>query len=199
MFSGIITDIGTITKIEETEESRRFCIACNYDAKDLQLGASIACNGICLTVTDIQNQNGKACFCVDVSKETLSVTLASQWQTAQDINLELSLRIGDEIGGHFVSGHVDGLAEIVSLKEIGEMWELSLSTSKDLIKLIAKKGSIAIDGISLTVNEVTADSFAVMIIPYTLQNTVLKNKKVGDKCSIEIDMLMRYVARLQEG
>ncbi len=198
MFSGIITNIGIIKSVEESEQARRFCIACDYDAKDLQLGASVACNGICLTVTDLQTCDDKLCFCVDVSKETLSLTLASEWQCEDEINLELSLKIGDEIGGHFVSGHVDGLAEITSLNEIGEMWELTLKAPKDIIRLIAKKGSIAIDGISLTVNEVTHDSFTLMIIPYTLQNTGLKHKNIGDKCSIEIDMLMRYVARLKE-
>ncbi len=199
MFSGIISDIGTIKTTQNIKDSRRFCIACKYNESQLTLGASVACSGICLTVTDIEKTNDGLCFNVDVSQETLSITTANTWQQGDEINLELSLKIGDELGGHFVSGHVDGLAEITSIQEIGAMWQIELKTEPHLMRLIAKKGSITIDGVSLTVNEVKADQFSLMLIPYSLQNTIFKNRNVGETCNLEIDMLMRYIAHLQKG
>jgi riboflavin synthase len=163
--------------------------------KDVSLGASIACSGCCLTVTE----KGSNWFDVYVSGETLSKTNLANWQTNSEINLERSLRLGDEMGGHIVSGHVDGLATIKSIEPEGESWRIKIEAAHGFEKLIAAKGSIALDGISLTVNAINDNLFDVNIIPHTLNVTTLGNRKVGDKLNMEIDMLARYVARINGG
>ena len=194
MFTGLIQDIGTVRSID-TDGGWRIVIG--VDAMDLAreaIGASIACSGCCLTVVD----KGDDWFAVDVSHESLGLTIIGDWSEGTRINLEPSLRLGDEMGGHIVSGHVDGLAELVGLEEDHDSWRLKIKVPTELSGFIASKGSVALDGISLTVNEVEGDVFGVNIIPHTWQYTTLSNRKIGDKLNLEIDMLARYVARMLE-
>ena len=193
MFTGLIQDIGTIKKVETQDKGVRLEIACDtLDLLKEKIGASICCSGCCLTATDIKGNE----FSVDVSNESLSKTHIGKWQQGDTINLEPSLRMGDELGGHFVFGHIDGLADIIAIHEEGESFRLTIKPPENLMKYIASKGSIALDGISLTVNEVDNESFGVNIIPHTWDHTTLKNKGAGDKLHIEIDMLARYVERM---
>ena len=192
MFTGIITDLGTIASIKENKGGdRHIGIYTNYDLSKTDIGASIACSGCCLTVTKKIDD----IFFVDVSNETLSKTNIGAWVDGAKINLEQSLKMGDELGGHIVSGHVDGLATLKSIQKDGESWRLTFEVPQELGGYIAPKGSVAVDGISLTVNEVEGASFGVNIIPHTWDNTTLGRRKEGDKVHIEIDMLARYVAR----
>lgn len=193
MFTGIITAIGTIGAYDPKPEGGvRFVIKTPWDCRQLALGASVACNGICLTVVSRDAES----FAADASAETLGVTTLGQWNTGTRINLESSLKLGDEMGGHIVSGHVDGLAELLECRKDGDSWRLRLSAPPRLASLIAAKGSVALDGISLTVNEVDGNSFGVMIIPHTWEHTTLCERKPGDKINLEADMLARYVARI---
>jgi riboflavin synthase len=191
MFTGIISDIGTITKAQQKGDLR-LEIACSFAAKSIRLGDSIACNGVCLTVVEIIN-NG---FAVELSAETISCTAANQWQVDKRVNLERSLKIGDSLDGHLVSGHVDGVASIQNIKKSGDSHILTITAPTELFGFIAQKGSVTLDGISLTVNNVENTSFSVNIIPHTWQNTTLSERKTGDQLNLEIDIIARYVARL---
>lgn len=191
MFTGIITDIGIIQSIEQTDDGSHLVIQCTYDMDDVDIGASIACSGCCLTVTKKEAQ----AFHVDVSNESLSKTTIGSWQVGSRINLERALSMGDELGGHIVTGHVDGLATLVSMEQDGDSWRLVFEVPDALASMIAPKGSVALDGISLTVNEVNGAQFGVNIIPHTWENTTLSDLKVGDKAHCEVDILARYVAR----
>ena len=191
MFTGLIQDIGTISSVQRLGDDVRLRISCGLDLAREKLGASIACSGVCLTVVD----KGGKWFDVEVSSETLSKTTIGSWNEGDHINLESSLRMGDELGGHFVFGHVDALAVLSAIAPDGESKRLTITPPSELMPYIAPKGSISLDGISLTVNEVGDDSFGVCIIPHTWERTTLSRRVAGDKINIEIDMLARYVAR----
>jgi len=193
MFTGLVQDIGCIERITPLETGVRMTIRVNtLPLGREKVGASICCSGCCLTVTE-KNDNA---FHVDVSSETLSKTKLGDWSQGTKINLEPSLRMGDELGGHLVYGHVDALAEVTAIREEGESTRLTVTPPYGLMRFITPKGSITLDGISLTVNEVDAGSFGVNIIPHTWERTTLSDCKVGDKLNIEVDMLARYVARM---
>jgi riboflavin synthase len=191
MFTGLIQDIGKVRSIDK-DGDWRIVIETGMDMARHELGASIACSGCCLTVVE----KGSDWFSVDVSAESLSKTIINDWEEGARINLEPSLRLGDELGGHIVSGHVDGLAELIDIKEDNDSWRLKIKVPQTLSQYIASKGSVALDGISLTVNEVDGDVFGVNIIPHTWEHTTLSDRKVGDRLNLEIDMLARYVARM---
>lgn len=194
MFTGIIIGKGKILSVTAQETDRIFKIQTPFEMTSIDLGASIACSGCCLTVTE----KGTDWFTVYVSGETLSKTNLGDWLEGTEINLERSLRLGDEMGGHIVSGHVDGLATVKSIETEGESWRFKIETPKTLEKFVAAKGSVALDGISLTVNHVEGNVFDINIIPHTLAVTTLGQRKVGDKLNMEIDMLARYVARMMD-
>ena len=192
MFTGIITDVGTVTRVDDTRGDKRFEITTNWDMTDVPMGASIACSGCCLTVIAKTRHS----FTVDVSAESLSKTNLGAWVEGTKINLESSLKFGDELGGHLVSGHVDGLATLISVTADGDSYRLKIRAPQDLKQFIAQKGSVALNGISLTVNEVEDDVFGINIIPHTWQVTTMGQVKAGDVINMEIDMLARYVARI---
>jgi riboflavin synthase len=193
MFTGIITDIGTVRSVTRAGDTR-FEIVTAYDLATVELGASIACNGCCLTVIE----KGRDWFAIQASAETLSKTTLGDWKQGTKINLERALKIGDELGGHIVSGHVDGLGEILSIKPEGDSQRFRFRVPNELARFIAPKGSVAIDGTSLTVNEVDGREFGVNIIPHTQAVTTWGSMVEGQRVNIEIDMLARYVARLTE-
>jgi riboflavin synthase len=193
MFTGIITDIGTVRRVERRGDTR-YVIQTRYRTEEIDIGASIACSGVCLTVVD----KDKDSFSVDVSAETLSRTNLGAWKEGTRINLERALRMGDELGGHVVSGHIDGVGEIVSVTAEGDSQRYRFRAPENIARFIAPKGSVAIDGTSLTVNEVNGTAFGVNIIPHTQAVTTWGHAKPGDTVNIEIDMLARYVARLAE-
>ncbi|SDL02983.1 riboflavin synthase [Paracoccus chinensis] len=195
MFTGIITDIGTVAAVEMRGDMRAR-IACNYDMAGVDMGASIACDGICLTVV----AKGMDWFEVDISAETLARTNigANGWRSGQRINLERALRVGDELGGHIVSGHVDGIARVVGARDEGDSLRLSFEAPQGLARFIAPKGSVALNGTSLTVNEVEGNRFGVNLIPHTREVTTWGDVAEGDLVNLEIDTLARYVARLAE-
>ena len=194
MFTGIIQMMGTVVDIDKQRGDVRFYIQSDFDLNTVPMGASICHAGCCLTVVE---KNGDV-FAVDVSAETLSKTTLGSWQVGTQINLEPSLKVGDELGGHIVSGHVDGVAKIVSIKPEGDSHRLVIEAPNVLAKFIAPKGSVALDGISLTVNEVNDNQFGINIIPHTWDVTTLGQCKVGDELNIEIDLMARYAARLME-
>jgi len=194
MFTGIITDIGEVTG----RERGRFTIRCGYAAESIAIGASIACDGACLTAVKVAAAGGGSAFTVDVSNETLAKTTLGDWQPGRRINLERALRAGDELGGHIVAGHVDGVGQIVDIRPDGESRRFTLEVPPDLARYIAPKGSVALDGVSLTVNEVKQDRFEINIIPHTLTRTTLGVRRTGDKLNLEVDLIARYVARLME-
>ena len=197
MFTGIVSDLGEILEVSEQAEGlRRIDIACGYDPDTIDVGASIACSGPCLTVVRRGRKGNRAFFAVDVAAETLRVTTAGAWRRGTRLNLERSLKLGDELGGHLVSGHVDGIAELLSREDLPNMARLSLRVPADLSRFIAPKGSVALDGVSLTVNEVAGDEFSVLIIPHTLAVTTLGALSAGDAVNLEVDLMARYVARL---
>jgi riboflavin synthase len=200
MFTGIVTDIGELTDIVPggAAGDLRFSIATRYDMNSVATGASICCSGCCLTVTGKGQANGLSWFTVDVSGETLSKTTLGDWRTGRRINLERSLKVGDELGGHLVYGHVDGVGRIVSMTPEGGSMRFVFETPADLAGYVASKGSIAIDGVSLTVNEVDGARFGVNIIPHTQAETTFGAARPGDPVNLEADMLARYVARLLE-
>jgi len=195
VFTGIITDVGELIG----REDGRFAIRSGYAAGGIALGASIACDGCCLSVVTVRpdGRNGSA-FTVDVSNETLSKTTLGNWQLGQPINLERALKAGDELGGHIVSGHVDGVARIIDMRPDGESLRVVLELPPHLAPYAAPKGSIALDGTSLTVNEVAGTRFGVNLIPVTLTQTTWGRKKPGDAVNVEIDLFARYVARIME-
>ncbi|SFA71672.1 riboflavin synthase alpha chain [Poseidonocella pacifica] len=193
MFTGIITDLGSIRKLEHRGDLHAR-IGCGYDMGSVDLGASIACDGVCLTVVE----KGDDWFDVDISAETLDKTNVGAWAEGRRINLERALKVGDELGGHIVSGHVDGVAEVVSLTEEGESTRILMQAPNGLAKFIAPKGSVALNGTSLTVNEVEGTTFGINLIPHTKTVTTWGDVSVGDAINLEIDTLARYVARLTE-
>jgi len=192
MFSGIITDIGTIQSYDRKGDDVRISVNHNLPFEACSLGASIAHSGVCLTVVDTKPNR----FTVEVSSETLAKTNLGDWKEETKINLESSLKMGDELSGHLVFGHVDTLAEIISIKADGDSWRFQFKIDPEYKRYIAPKGSVTLDGISLTVNEVDDNIFGVCIIPHTWEHTTLSHRKVGDKINLEIDMLARYVARM---
>ena len=193
MFTGIITDIGVLTSLDK-QGDWQLRIKTNWNTKDIDIGASIACSGICLTVLDRKGDY----FDVSASMETVSITTLHTWQLGKKINLERALRVGDELGGHIVSGHVDGIITLSEIKPDNDSYRLKFLIDDKFKGLIATKGSVCIDGISLTVNSVTDSSFDVNIISHTWNETTIGNCVVGDVANLEIDMLARYVARLLE-
>lgn len=194
MFTGIVTDIGTLQKVEQLDQGKRFRVASSYDSNTIDIGASIAHSGVCLTVVE----KGDGWFEVEAWEEALRLTTLGNWHMGQKINLERSLKMGDELGGHLVSGHVDGLAEVVDVKSEGEATRFVLEAPQELAKFIAAKGSVALDGTSLTVNKVDGNRFDVLLIAHTLEVTTWGYVKKGDKLNIEIDQMARYAARLLE-
>ena len=200
MFTGIVTDVGEVLSVKARADSLlRLKIACTYPRLGIADGASIACSGVCLTVVGAGEEDGRTWFAADAAAETLRLTTAGTWRHGSRLNLERALKIGDELGGHLVSGHVDGLAEVVAREELPEMARLAFRAPAPLSRFIAQKGSVALDGVSLTVNEVEGDTFAVLVIPHTLQVTTFGALRVGDKVNLEVDQMARYAARLMEG
>ena len=197
MFTGIITDQGRIEALEQRGDLRAR-IATSYDPATIDLGASIACEGVCLTVIEMGTGADKNWFDVEISAETVSKTNLSSWAVGRPLNLERALKVGDELGGHIVSGHVDGLAEVISITDEGDSTRVTLRAPVELAKFIAPKGSVALHGTSLTVNGVNNSDFDINFIPHTKQNTTWGNVKLGDQVNLEIDTLARYVARLAE-
>ncbi len=198
MFTGLVSDVGTILSIMEKGELRRIRIACSYTPESILLGASIACSGPCLTAVEIGSENGKTYFEVDAAAETLARTTVGGWQVGQHINLERSLKIGDELGGHIVTGHVDGIAKIVERRDFDGMSHFDIEAPAALARFIAEKGSICLDGTSLTVNSVSGRVLSVLLIPHTLAVTTWGERKTGDFMNIEVDLMARYAARLTE-
>jgi riboflavin synthase len=200
MFTGIVTDVGEVTGVVPggSTGDLRFTIATRYDMASVALGASICCSGCCLTVTTKGEADGRGWFTVDVSGESLSKTTLGTWKVGRHINLERSLKLGDELGGHLVYGHVDGVGRIVSMTPEGGSLRFVFETPEALAGYIAPKGSVAIDGVSLTVNEVEGTRFGINIIPHTQAETTFGTAKPGDPVNLEADMLARYVARLLE-
>ncbi len=198
MFTGIITDIGRVLQVENRGDIRAR-IATGYEIDGIDLGASIACNGVCLTVVAMGTEP-EPWFDVDISAETVSKTNIGQngWPVGQRLNLERALKVGDELGGHIVSGHVDGMAEIVSMQDVGGSTRVVFEAPKDLARFIAPKGSVALNGTSLTVNEVENTRFGINFIPHTKEVTTWGDAAVGDHINLEIDTMARYVARLAE-
>ena len=192
MFTGLVQDIGVVAEVVDRGDDRQLRITSALDLGVLEIGASICCSGCCLTITE----KGADWFRVDVSGETLSKTSIGSWEEGHKVNLEPSLRLGDELGGHLVYGHVDGLAVVREITQDGESWRLRIEAPEDLAGYIAPKGSVALDGISLTVNEVEGNVFGVNIIPHTWERTNLGAAAVGAQLNIEIDMLARYVERM---
>lgn len=194
MFTGIISDIGTVRSIVAAGDTR-YEIACGYTMADVALGASIACHGVCLTVTEKTADS----FWVSASGETLSKTTLAEWEAGTRINLERALKMGDELGGHIVSGHIDGLAEVIGREAIGDSISFVVRAPIALAPFIATKGSVALDGVSLTTNYIEGTDFTLNIIPHTLENTTIgESWAIGDKLHLEIDTLARYVVRYQE-
>ncbi len=193
MFTGIITDIGTVTEVHEQGDLRAR-IATGYDTTCIDIGASIASDGVCLTVVAL----GSDWYEVQISAETVARTNLGDWVPGKRVNLERALRVGDELGGHIVSGHVDGVAEVVSLEAEGDSTRITLRAPADLARFIAPKGSVALNGTSLTVNEVDGREFGINVIPHTQDATTWGGVAAGDRVNLEIDTLARYVARLAE-
>ncbi len=194
MFTGIITDVGRVRIVRETDRDRRFEIETAFDLSTLDIGASVSHAGCCLTVVE----KGQDWFAVEVSAETLSKTTLGAWAAGTPINLERAARVGDELGGHIVSGHVDGVGEVKSVTAEGGSHRVAIKVPRPLHRYIAPKGSITVEGVSLTVNEVESDVFGVNLIPHTWQVTTLGNLSAGSLVNLEIDMLARYLARWRE-
>ncbi len=197
MFTGIVTDVGTIKSIEK-DKITTVKIATAYDVAGIDIGASIACSGACLTVTEKGRDDGGNWFAVQASEETLRCTNLGTWTEGTPVNLERALRVGDELGGHIVSGHVDGVGKILSVTPEGESIRYRFEATPDIAHFIAPKGSITIEGVSLTVNDVSGREFDVNIIPHTKSVTTLGHKEAGDPVNLEVDVLARYTARLNE-
>jgi riboflavin synthase len=197
MFTGIVNDIGEVVAVEPRAEGlARLKIACGYDPETIAIGASIACSGVCLTVVGRGKDGNRTWFAVDAAAETLRVTTVGAWQRGTRVNLERALKVGDELGGHIVAGHADGLATVVTREDLTDMARLSFYAPAELARFIAPKGSVALDGVSLTVNEAGDDTFGVLIIPHTLKVTTLGALAAGDHVNLEVDLMARYAARL---
>ena len=194
MFTGIVTDVGRVRAVRETNRDRRFEIETAFDLSTLDIGASVSHAGCCLTIVE----KGDAWFAVEVSGETLSATTLDNWKEGRRVNLERAARVGDELGGHIVSGHVDGVGEVISVESEGGSHRVQIRVPRPLHRFIAPKGSITVEGVSLTVNEVDDDVFGVNLIPHTWDVTTLGELKPGARVNLEIDMLARYLARWRE-
>lgn len=194
MFTGIVTDVGRVRAVRDTNRDRRFEIETKFDLSTVDIGASISHAGCCLTVVE----KADGWFAVEVSGETLSLTTLSDWEEGRPVNLERAARVGDELGGHIVSGHVDGIGEVISIESEGGSHRVKVRVPRPLHRFIAPKGSITIEGVSLTVNEVEDDVFGVNLIPHTWDVTTLGTLNVGSRVNLEIDMLARYLARWRE-
>ena len=197
MFTGIITDLGRVRSVTPGGATR-LVIEIGYDSATIAHGASIACNGVCLTVVASGVDGDKTWFDVDAAAETLGMTTAKHWKVGTKLNLERALRIGDELGGHIVAGHADGIATISSRNDLPDMARFELKTARELARFIAPKGSVTLDGVSLTVNTVDDVAFSVLIIPHTLNVTTLSAWRAGSEVNIEVDLMARYAARLSE-
>jgi len=193
MFTGIITDIGEITELEQRGDLRAR-IATGYDTATIDIGASIACDGVCLTAIAL----GEGWFDVEISAESVAKTNIGDWREGSRVNLERALKVGDELGGHIVSGHVDGVATIAAMQDEGDSTRVTFEAPEELARFVAPKGSVALNGTSLTVNEVEGRRFGVNFIPHTKEATTWGLVQVGDRINLEIDTLARYVARLRE-
>ena len=194
MFTGIVTHLGRVARVEGTTD-RRLWVASELAYERVPLGASVGHSGVCLTVADKRD----GAHLIEASAETLACTTLGDWGEGTAVNLETSLQLGDELGGHFVFGHVDAVAEIREIEPVGDSWRLAVALPAELASMVAVKGSIAVDGISLTVNAVHPDRFELMIVPYTWAHTTLAERAVGDRVNLEVDMLARYVGRQLEG
>jgi riboflavin synthase len=204
MFTGIVTDIGEVRSVKPRADNlHHITIACSYPRAELIDGASMACSGVCMTIVGAGEEDGRAWFAVDAAAETLARTTAGRWRHGSKVNLERPLKLGDELGGHLVAGHVDGLASLVAREDMTDnpsvdMARFVLRAPGELARFIAPKGSVALDGVSLTVNTVEADTFSVLIIPHTLAITTLGTVAKGADLNLEVDTMARYVARLME-
>ena len=203
MFTGLVSDVGTVLSVAGDDDLRRLTIRASYDPATIALGASIACAGPCLTAVSVRPTDGGCLFAVDAAAETLSRTTVGTWVAGTRINLERSLKVGDELGGHLVTGHVDGVAEVVARESVtagawGPSERFSLRAPSGLSRFIAEKGSVSLDGTSLTVNAVADDVFSVLLIPHTLQVTTWGERRAGDRLNLEVDLIARYAARLVE-
>ncbi len=201
MFTGIVTAIGTIRESRQQGDLRAV-ISCPYDPAQIAIGASIACSGVCLTVVERGGEAGDAWFAVDISGETVSCTIPGMWEAGQRLNLEQALKLGDELGGHIVTGHVDGVGEVLGICPEGDSRRIGIAVPADLAPFIAAKGSITVNGVSLTVNEVSDQDdgtahFALNIIPHTAEVTTLGDLAPGSRVNLEIDVLARYLKRMQ--
>ncbi len=196
MFTGIVTDVGEVLSVAPRGDLKRLRIGCSYEAETIALGASIACAGTCLTVVAVARENGHTVFEVDAAAETLAKTTVGAWGQGTRINLERALKIGDELGGHIVTGHVDGVARILSRDDFDGMARFWIGAPHELSRFVAQKGSVALDGVSLTVNDVEGDRFSILLIPHTLAVTTFGGRLAGDPLNIEVDMMARYAARL---
>jgi riboflavin synthase len=198
MFTGLVSDVGEVSSVEARGALKRVRIKCAYPAGTIALGASIACAGPCLTVVGAGASGPKTWFEVDVGAETLARTTAAAWKPGARLNLERSLKVGDELGGHIVTGHVDGIGEIISIEDFDGMKRFLIRAPHALARFIAEKGSVSLDGTSLTVNGVEGDDFSILLIPHTLQVTTWDEKRQGDAVNLEVDLMARYAARLSE-
>lgn len=199
MFTGIVSDVGeVVAAVERAAGLRRLTIACSYEQASIALGASIACSGTCLTVVGTGRAADRTTFDVDVAAETLAVTTLGRWMPATRVNLERALKIGDELGGHIVTGHVDGIAALTQRENLVDMARLTFRVPAPLARFIAAKGSVALDGISLTVNSVDGATFSVLLIPHTLAVTTFGTLQPGDGVNLEVDLMARYAARLMQ-
>ena len=199
MFTGIVTDLGEVRSVHPRANNlSRITIYTRYPRLELIEGASVACSGVCLTVVDTGEEDGRVWFAADAAAETLAITTVGAWRHGSRVNLERPLKLGDELGGHLVAGHVDGLASVIARDDMTDMAKFTLRAPNDLARFIAPKGSVALDGVSLTVNRVEGDTFTVLIIPHTLAVTGLGGWREGDSVNLEIDTMARYAARLME-
>jgi riboflavin synthase len=199
MFTGIVSDVGTLIGIKEHPGLRRLRISSKYSSRSIAIGASVAIDGSCLTVVAKGSRGKGSWFEVEAGAETLARTTAWRWEKGRKLNLERALRMGEELGGHLVTGHIDGVAKLVSRENLGDMARLRFRVPAELARFIAPKGSVALDGISLTVNEVSGQEFGVFIIPHTLAATHWATMQAGDEANLEVDLVARYLARLADG
>jgi len=199
MFTGIVTSIGEVRSVKPRSDNLQcITVACDYPQADIDQGASIACSGVCLTVVDHGEEGGRTWFAVDAAAETLRVTTVGRWRAGSRINLERALKFGDELGGHLVAGHVDGIATVVGREDMTEMARFVLRAPREFARFIATKGSVVLDGVSLTVNAVEGDTFSVLVIPHTLCVTTFGALHKGEDVNLEVDAMARYAARLAE-
>ena len=199
MFTGIVSDVGEVVEVARRADGlSRYAIACGYDRASIAIGASIACAGICLTVVATRDADSRTVIEVDAAAETLALTTAGRWRTGARINLERALKIGDELGGHMVTGHIDGVAEIIGREDMSDMARLAVRAPPSLMRFIAPKGSVALDGVSLTVNAVERDTFSTLLIPHTLAVTTFGTTRKGEGLNLEVDLMARYAARLMD-